>query len=615
MMQKSFVFIFALLSCITTMASDHITVNTKTVGPVSISCSDANGWIIETGTEMVGEQRECVSIHISRSDQAVPPMLTVSFEVPLIDMYHEWQCCGTNERFPIRPEWGNNTESQIARDMPLTALFNDDNTNRLTMACDEAYRKISFKSGIKEEGCKFQFRMNLFTSEEAPISDYSCHLLLDARQVFWSKAIEDASAWIMESASIKPFNVPSAAFEPLYSSWYQFHKEVSAHAIEAECRLASQMGMKTVILDDGWQTDDNHHGYAFCGDWQISRNKFPDMKAHVDAVHKMGMKYMVWYSVPYIGKNSEAYARFKGKYLYGDSSKSVLDPRFPEVREYLVGVYETAMKEWGLDGFKLDFIDKFTFRDADPALADNYAGRDIKSLTEAVDVLMKTITERLTAINPDVLIEFRQRYVGPAIRKYGNMFRCADCPGDYFSNRIRSANLRLTSGSTAVHSDMLEWNMGESTQTAARQILSSIFATIQYSMMLRDISPEHRKLIAHWISFTQKHKNTLLHGEFLPYDPKMCYPVIEARTDEEQIVTLYQSGKSVNLGTKAPVSYLINASTAKDVITFFDRVPRKIRLFNTLGEEMPFGVKCKKLSAGKPNILEIPVCGYAEIVW
>ena len=36
-----------------------------------------------------------------------------------------------------------------------------------------------------------------------------------------------------------------------------------------------------------------------------------------------------------------------------------LDPRYKKVREYLSNLYESAVKEWDLDGLKLDFIDSF----------------------------------------------------------------------------------------------------------------------------------------------------------------------------------------------------------------------------------------------------------------
>ena len=85
------------------------------------------------------------------------------------------------------------------------------------------------------------------------------------------------------------------------------------------------------------------------------------------------------------------------------------------------------MREWDIDGLKLDFIDAIGFHGADPAIKDSYAGRDIRSLPEAINSLLKDVHMRLTALKPDFLFEFRQSYVGPAIRQYGNMIRAADC--------------------------------------------------------------------------------------------------------------------------------------------------------------------------------------------
>lgn len=125
------------------------------------------------------------------------------------------------------------------------------------------------------------------------------------------------------------------------------------------------------------------------------------MAAHVSAVHDLGMKYLVWYSVPYVGWHSDAYKKFEGKYLYNDrvSSCGVLDPRFPEVRKHLVDLYVNALKDWNLDGFKLDFIDSFRFHGEDPAVKEKYAGRDIMNLSEAVNVLMKEVSSALKPSN------------------------------------------------------------------------------------------------------------------------------------------------------------------------------------------------------------------------
>lgn len=92
--------------------------------------------------------------------------------------------------------------------------------------------------------------------------------------------------------------------------------------------------------------------------------EIPDFAQHVARVQAMGLKYLLWFSVPYIGKNTKAWERFHDKLLrYNESQQAgIFDLRYPEVREYLKAIYVKAVKDWNLDGLKLDFIDEFYFR-------------------------------------------------------------------------------------------------------------------------------------------------------------------------------------------------------------------------------------------------------------
>ena len=64
-------------------------------------------------------------------------------------------------------------------------------------------------------------------------------------------------------------------------------------------------------------------------------------------------------------------------------------------------------------------------------------GRDFASVNEATDRMMTDVLAELRKVKPDVMIEFRQPYIGPLIRKYGNMFRASDCPNSYLANRVQ----------------------------------------------------------------------------------------------------------------------------------------------------------------------------------
>ena len=574
---------------------------------VKVSCGNPGVWKIETVRIASGDVDE-FEFRLRAPAAAVPPRFEVSFDVPQLDAHHRWTTA--LEKVGVPPNWSCGTSSRLCSSLPLVAFLNDSDRNRICVTASEAVRSVGMDAGLREEDCRLVWKVTFFGEAEAPISGYAVRLRIDRRDVFFGDAIREGTDWIVRTAGLSPAVSPSAAFEPLYSAWYSFHQNVTDREIEAECAEAAKLGMKVLIVDDGWQTDDNNRGYAYTGDWEMSRNRFPDMAAHVRRVHALGMKYMIWYGVPMMGFKAKNYDRFKGKYLWSIDNRwagySCMDPRFPEVREYVISLYEKALREWDLDGLKLDFIDAIGFRGADPALKDNYAGRDIKSLSAAVDRLMKDIYARLRAIKPDVLIEFRQSYIGPAIRQYGNMLRAGDCPGDLLANRCRTANLRLTSGKTAVHGDMLEWNRDEKPEVAARHVLATMFATIQYSVMLRTYPASHKRMIAHWLRFSQEHRDALLHGSFRPHHFEVLYPWIEAEGDAERIAAVYVGGTVVPVDA-AKTTFVLNATGEGEI--FVDaKAPAEAVLYDTFGEK----AGSVSLSAGL-NKVSLPVSGYLRI--
>jgi len=529
-------------------------------GEVRLDCQGQGDWKVALEREVASDGAEVAKVSFSCASAKVPPRAWLSLEVPQKGMDYVWNVnegdCG------MRANWGSRTSTEVGRGLPVFVYFDGNDTSRLSVAVDECVRHLDYSGGIKEEGSLLQVRVGWFGAVEAPISRYVARVRFDARPTPFADAVRAACDWVGKSAGHEPCRAPAAAFDPLYSSWYGFHQDVHAEDVEKELAIAAKLGMKTFILDDGWQTEDNGRGYAYCGDWQVAKGRFPDMAAHVRRVQDMGVKYMMWYSVPFIGHKSANFERFRGKYVTDDDrgmGAAVLDPRFPEVRAFLVDTYVKALREWNLDGLKLDFIDAIYFRGEDPAVAENYAGRDVKSLPLAVDRLMTEVKDALAAVKPDVLVEFRQSYVGAAIRKYGNMLRVGDCPGNMRRNRFAIANLRLASGATAVHSDMLEWNFAEPPERAALYVINAMFGVVQYSVMLRDAPKDHLAMIEKWIKFSQDHRDTLLNGRFTPRHAELQYPVIEAEGEKEVVIGLYDDGRVVDIPEGKKV-FVMNAS-------------------------------------------------------
>ena len=590
-------------------------IDTSLSGKVEISCDQPGSWRFEASS-VLADGREVVSVRLASPVEATPPRFKLRFQVSGAGVQNVWTANCDTDGFHFWPDlwhgWKSCYTSQLAFETPIAVGFNSAEISPVAIACSEAFHHVVFELCSANLSCDAIGRFEFFTQPTEAMREYEVKVLIDRRGHRWYDVVRDCSRWIAEQNGFRPAFVPESAYDPLYSTWYAYLQDIHAEELEREAPLAAALGMKTMIIDDGWQKVNSRTYYSATGDWQPVPSRFRDMKAHVRALHKAGMKCMLWLSVPFMGDEAQNYERFKPMLLKESGGAWVLDPRFPEVRDYLIETYERVVGEWGFDGVKLDFIDQFTLPKNDPALKDNYAGRDYRSLPQAVDRLMKDVLARLQAINPDVLIEFRQHYIGPAILQYGNMIRAMDCPADPCANRRRICDLRLTSGKTAVHSDMLVWSREETPEGAALPILNALFSTIQYSMVLANLNPAHGEVIRHWLRFSQEHREALLKGEFRPHHPEVGYPWIEAESAKERIVAVYSPEVCVNcrdLGERR--AYIVNASGAEGVIAELEAAsaPRAVTIYDVIGRR----VGAAALTPGAITRLAIPASGYARV--
>lgn len=492
---------------------------------------------VDNETEVNGIKH--FTVHAKLSEKAVPEKFSIQFKIPHIECFSVWSPYLSHCR-RIGPDWGpSTTYANIASSMPVQSVLSVDGNNRLTLAIDDAMSPTAIKTGVREEDSNIIVTFTFFTETTTAIEEYSATVRVDTRDIPFYDAVYDVVRWWENECGYTPLNVPELAKLPMNSMWYSYHQNLDSESIVREARLAKELGMESIIVDDGWQTDNLGRGYAYCGDWELATTKIPDMREVVDRVHAEGVKLILWFSVPFVGKYSRAFERFKDMVLSDDPYQyehTQLDPRYKEVRDFLIGVYKKYLVEWDLDGFKLDFIDSFRLT---PSTIAPDERRDYESLVEAVDRLMTDITIELKKIKPDILIEFRQTYVGPAIRKYGNMLRATDCPNDAISNRKHTLDLRLTSGNTAVHSDMLTWNKDDTPESAMLQFTSILYSVPQISLRLDTISDVHRKALKFYLSFWRENADILMNGKLHVYDTAHDYSGACAVLDKKAIYTCY----------------------------------------------------------------------------
>lgn len=562
-------------------------------------------------TQVLEKGLEISTWALSAQRSFIPSYMELSFSVPQKDMQVKW--------FPLNhlsqchhylPYWGDGGEVPygLAYNAPILCCMNLQGKNRFAFAFSEAMQSGKYFAGAHEDG-SFIVKFELFRDHSDKVKHISFSVYIDCRPLQYFQTMSSIAKWYAEKPEYLPLPRQSSAEEPLYSTWYQFQKRVSASELMNELPLIAGLGMKTIIIDDGWQCATNDGGgsnMTTCGEWKPFHGKFPNMRKMVESFHERNILVLLWVAIPFVGYHAEeAYRRFRGKFLKNGEC-SVLDPRYPEVREYLVNRCEALLVEYHLDGLKLDFIDSFKIDGHDPAAETDYAGCDTCNLSDAIDKLLSAIVCRLKTIKDDVLIEFRQHYTGPAMRKYGNIFRASDCAFDAVQNRVRVTDLRILSDETTVHSDMITWSQHDTAETAALQLLNIIFSVPQISVKLQDLSDDHKRMLMFWLAFWKEHKDTLLHGDFIPEHPELSYPIIRSSKVNEEIIGIYQPNLVVVI-TTINNSFLINAThtTALVIELLSDMI---VHIFDVYGDK----VSSLRLSCGISKI-PVPLSGYAYI--
>lgn len=526
-----------------------------------------------------------IDVKMEQTEAAVPEQFSVKWKISGADCCGVWNSFARNHT--IRPDWGSvDAISRLASGMPVQQITTFDSENKICVALSDVDTPTKISMGYCEETAEIICEAIFFTLPTNAVKKYSAKIRIDMRKIPFYDSIYETVDWWETECGYKSAFVPDSAKMPMDSLWYSFHQNLQKEEVLEECRLSKQLGMETVIIDDGWQTDDNNRGYAFCGDWSVCEAKMGNMASLVEEIHKIGQKVILWYSVPFVGLYSHKYEEFKDYLLDRSGNEEdfwALDPRYKKVREYLCGIYKKAVTEWKLDGLKLDFIDSFVLKGKSLEYDEN---RDFQSLEDAIHALMSEIKAELTAINSDILIEFRQSYIGPSIRKYGNMLRVGDCPGDILANRSQIVNLRLTSGKTAVHSDMIMWNTDDSAENASLQFANIIFSVPQISMLIKDLPNEHIQMLRFYISFWREYRNVLLGGKLTAKNPENDYSQAQSTLDNTTVVAVYTSNV---VDVCSDNTVIVNASGADSVIVK-NAVGKKFTVKGCTGKVISNGV-------------------------
>jgi alpha-glucosidase len=161
---------------------------------------------------------------------------------------------------------------------------------------------------------------------------------------------------------------PDLFLHPQYNTWIELTYNQNQEDVLKYARGigANKFPKGVLMIDEGW--------FSHYGNLDFDRARFPDPKAMIDELHKLGMPLMLWVT-PYITPDGQF---FKELWLdhtrnkktvwfvnaanprqpaimeWWDGFSAVVDLTNPHGRRWFKGQLDRLMKEYGVDGFKFD---------------------------------------------------------------------------------------------------------------------------------------------------------------------------------------------------------------------------------------------------------------------
>lgn len=150
---------------------------------------------------------------------------------------------------------------------------------------------------------------------------------------------------------------------PQYDTWISMEYAPSQEKVLKYAHEIIDRGFTpgVMIIDDSWALD--------YGVFEWNRALFPDPKKMVDELHQLGFKVLLW-ETPYISPDTANFRKAREEKIitfdndgkpvlaeWWNGFSGVLDLSNPGGREWLIKQNEYMMREYGIDGFKMDAAD------------------------------------------------------------------------------------------------------------------------------------------------------------------------------------------------------------------------------------------------------------------
>lgn len=555
-----------------------------------------------------GLQKYIVGIYLHSTFAAVPPAFNLTVKFPKDKINQIWN----SKTWSNKSSFSIPSYDRAAAGFSIISGLTINDQNQITFACKDVYQAKFVSSNVREEGDSVIFSLGFF-EDNPPLSnlqDYEVEVLVDFRNIHFSKAIYDASSWFLaEEFKTSPVSIDTTNV-PVFSTWYPMHRNIPLENITRELDSLRTFNFKSILVDDGWQAlvnmkVDTSYTYA--------ETSYKTMNLFRQKCRELKLPLYLWYSLPFMGGNPVVMKKFEGKYIRYRAPRQmyVLDPRYAEVRKYLVSTYANFLEEWKFDGYWFDFLKGFY--PSEGQVMDEDKGRDFVSIDLAVDTLYSDMEARLKSINPAIFMGQKFAVVGPNLISYQN-FLTGFVGVDNTTQIVREkmVNNRLLYGKYTPFMEVVAINPNDKPIDIARKLQAILFGNPYLSFYITTMPPESKQTIRFWLDYWKKNYKTIVEGEFEPMQVSRFYPIIKVE-DERKIIYMLYEDYTINLPVNLAKPIEVINSRVTGNVQFMLSKPGLLyqyEMFDCLGNSVEKGsLKSKKNTVD----LTVPSAGYIRI--
>lgn len=554
-----------------------------------------------------GLNRYILNIYLHSAYAAFPPKFNMSVKFPKDKINQIWNSqTWSNKSFFSLPSY-----DRAAAGFSIISGLTINDQNQITVTCKDSYQAKFVSTNIREEADSIVFNLGFF-EDNPPLSnlqDYSAEVLVDFRNIHFSKAIFEASSWFLKEEFENAVVNADTTKVPVYSTWYPMHRNIPLENITRELDSLRSFNFKSVLVDDGWQSlvkmkIDTAYSY--------DPESYRTMNLFKQKCVEMGLPLYLWYSIPFMGGNPVILKKFEGKYIRYRAPRQmyVLDPRYDDVRQHLISTYASFLSEWQFDGYWFDFLKGFYPKEG--AVLDDDKGRDYVSIQLAVDTMYKAMETRLRTINPNVFLGQKFAVVGPNLVSYQNFLTGFVGVENTRVVREKMVNNRLLYGKFTPFMEVIAVNPRDKTEDIARKIQSVLLGNPYLSFYFSTLPEDSKKAIRFWLDYWKQNYEVIFSGSFEPMQVARYYPVVKVYDQQKMIYITYED-YTINLPVSLNSTLDVINSKADERVQFLVSRPGleyNYEVFNCLGTSVEKGI----LKMKNKNLLElsVPVAGFVR---